>query len=132
MKKFILLLFALNLGTLHMFGQNKGSTSIAVFNGDQTSLDKEINSKTVSFTIINQDENSRNNFEKNIGMYSNSFMIYYPTIRESKTSQVYILTLINKAEIKMLRRLFISSNIKEIQFDGNTMNLELFFKPYMK
>lgn len=133
MKKLIPFLLAftafINLNTV--FGQNNSSPIVAVFNGNQESLNKEVASKTVSFTLKNLDENSRADFENKAKTYATFFTIYYPTVRESKTSQVYVLTLLGKTQIKMLNRLFISANINQIEFDGKKMNREDFFKPYM-
>lgn len=133
MKKLTPFLFALtafiNLNAVS--GQNNSSPIVAVFNGNQESYNKELASKTVSFTLKNLDENSRTDFENKAKIYSSFFTIYYPTTRESKTSQVYVLTLLGKTEIKMLSRLFVSANINQIEFDGKKMNREDFFKPYM-
>jgi len=133
MKKSTLFLFTIFiLGSVNMiFAQAITSDVIASFNGNQTSLDKEVLSKTVTFSLKNLDETSRANFESKAQNYSKYFMIYFPTIRESATSQVYVLTLINKSEIKMLNRLFVASNISKIEFNGTTMTREDFFKPYM-
>jgi hypothetical protein len=133
MKKLTLFLFALTafINLNAVFGQNNPSSVVAVFNGNQESFNKELASKTVSFTLKNLDENSRTDFENKAKIYSSFFTIYYPTARESKTSQVYVLTLLGKTEIKMLSRLFVSANIHQVEFNGATIEREDFFKPYM-
>lgn len=133
MKKILLILISiLAFGHSDIFAQNTASDVVAVFSGNIAALDKEIESKTITFTLKKLDETSRTNFEDKAQKYSNYFMIYYPTVRESKTSQVYVLTLINKSEIKMLNRLFVSANINKIEFNGTKMTREEFFQPYMK
>ena len=118
--------------TDNTFGQNQVSSIIAVFNGNKVDFNKELASKTITFTLKNLDEISRLDFENKSKKYSSFFTLYYPDVRESKTSQEYVLTLLGKSEIKMLNRLFAAANIKHIEFSGETMDKEAFFQPYMK
>jgi hypothetical protein len=131
MKKCISLIVLVALVTLNSaFGQGHKS-AIASFNGNRASFDKELETKTISFTLKDLDIHSRTDFENKSKTYSSFFTIYYPYVRENKSSQVYVLTLIGKTEIKMLNRLFVSANIKQVEFEGATMSREDFFQPYM-
>lgn len=135
MKKILRLIFSLIIlitQNANTFGQGHVPPIVAVFNGNKGDLDKEIASKTINFTLKNVDESSRTDFENRSKKYSSFFTLYYPHIRKNETSQEYVLTLLGKSEFKMLNRLFAAANIKQIEFNGKTMDKEEFFQPYMK
>lgn len=134
MKKIILLSITLLItGFVNkILSQEQLSPVIAVFNGDQVSFDKEVQSTVISFTLKNQDENARADFENKAKRYATYFTVYVPSLRESTTSQAYVLILHNNTRLIMLNRLFISSNINQIEFNGVKMNREEFFQPFMK
>ncbi len=134
MKKFLSFLFAcMIIGYVNQtFAQEHTPTVIAIFQGDQASLDKAVTTNSVAFTIKNIHTDFKTNFENKAKAYLPIIALLPDNTKEKNAQKYTVVFQNNNPAMRMLNRLFIVTGIQLIEFNGSTISRDNFFAPYMK